>query len=275
MNKHLLVINAAEGLLQLLFARREIEGGPWLAQHFDQRPAASQGAELLTPRIRDGLETLRLQPRDIGYIASVRGPGSFTGLRLALATASGLGRAVGALRAGLDYLPLLALGAAQVAFAGDKAAQSPQSFWAVTHARRDLVHVQGFTATEVTDLTPLTAILVLPPQEALNLMLLTVAHACGPVAALCGSGLVRNRDLFAAGVGLFEKQGLTLRLLGSECEHPGSPALLQASAKAHFCLQDPEPLYVRPSDAEANIERIAESLGLDPADARARLEQLV
>jgi tRNA A37 threonylcarbamoyladenosine modification protein TsaB len=50
-------------------------------------------------------------PASLRGTAAVRGPGGFTGLRLAAATAAGLARATGTLTAGLEYLPLLAASA--------------------------------------------------------------------------------------------------------------------------------------------------------------------
>jgi phage terminase small subunit len=50
--------------------------------------------------------------------------------------------------------------------------------------------------------------------------------------------------------------------------------LLRAASLADFARSDVEPLYARPSDAEENIERIACTLGLDPAEARRQMAEL-
>lgn len=150
----LLVLNAAEGVIQYLIARVEAAPPapgtrPALHSPAGVRPAPaaeaqsalppmedargffspalggtlrllcahdwhapSQGAELLAPALAHAFERLSIRPGDIGRIACVRGPGSFTGLRLVLATAAGLARTTGALQGGIDYLTLLANGAA-------------------------------------------------------------------------------------------------------------------------------------------------------------------
>ncbi|MDR1359435.1 MAG: tRNA (adenosine(37)-N6)-threonylcarbamoyltransferase complex dimerization subunit type 1 TsaB, partial [Deltaproteobacteria bacterium] len=100
----LLIINAAEASLHFVLAR-------WtplslLCSQTWRLP--SQGAEILAPALGQALSALRLAPSDLSRIACVRGPGSFSGLRLALVTAAGLARSTSAAQAGLDYLPLIA-----------------------------------------------------------------------------------------------------------------------------------------------------------------------
>ena len=80
---HLLVLNAAEGLLQFIIAREEPEKPP-VPLCCEARHAPSQGAELLIPALQSCLRRLKLHPDVIRRIACVRGPGSFTGLRLVL-----------------------------------------------------------------------------------------------------------------------------------------------------------------------------------------------
>ena len=169
----LLALNAAEGLLQIVIARWEPDG-VWTRLCAQSWHAPSQGAELLAPALADAFARLHITPRDIGRTAAVRGPGSFTGLRLVLATASGLARATDALCAGLDYLPLLAINALHAAVPrqqkepfdasiGQKTylALPPQRLWVLTHARRNLIHAQEFEGER-----PLSGIYVCTPEEA-------------------------------------------------------------------------------------------------------------
>lgn len=234
---YLLILNAAEGLLQLLIARQDHEGPPTLltAQSWH---APSQGAELLAPALNDALSRLRLSPRDFGRIAAVRGPGSFTGLRLALATISGLARATGALCAGLDYLPLLAMNALYAAprrceHAGpdqDRQKIPPPTVWVLTYARRNLVHLQGFCQEAVSGRNsdpenknrvdapepsstglpfttppftgmphPVDDILVLSPEQAAcEVARHSQKQQGGSAPLLLGSGLTRNHNAFCA-----------------------------------------------------------------------------
>lgn len=269
--ERLLVINAAEGLVQVLCAKRHSAAAPWSLLCFDQTPAASQGAEILAPRIQAVLKGLGLAPAQLTHLAAVRGPGSFTGLRLALATVAGLSRATQAVQAGLDYMPLLAMGAALLPGADSAGA----SLWPVTHARRDLVHVQGFSPAAPAHKahkpasTPaaISDILVLSPAQALGMIALH-AQKAGQSAFVFGSGLSRNRAFFEENVG----HGVCL--LEEAYDTPNAQALLALCDEAAFGRADSLPLYVRPSDAEANIEHIAATLRLDPLAARQRLEQL-
>ncbi|MDR1686910.1 MAG: tRNA (adenosine(37)-N6)-threonylcarbamoyltransferase complex dimerization subunit type 1 TsaB [Desulfovibrio sp.] len=105
----LLVLNTAEGLLQVAIAAMSA-GVPHL-EAYSERRAESRGAELLAPLILEVSARAGIAPASLRGTAAVRGPGGFTGLRLAAATAAGLARAAGTLTAGLEYLPLLAAGA--------------------------------------------------------------------------------------------------------------------------------------------------------------------
>lgn len=270
---HILILNAAEGLLQFLLARREGAGdGTFLVREcFQSWHAPSQGAELLAPALQDALKRLKLAPGQVGGIASVCGPGSFTGLRLALATAAGLARATGALQAGLAYMPLLAENAADSL--GETLPEGSR-VWVLTHARRQLVHMQGFAVNDA--LSPLGDIAVCSPVEAVGMIAAgqTESGVGGSSArpVLLGSGLGRNREgieaaLVAAGIA-------DAILLPSRYEHPGEDALLRAAERAVFTERDVEALYVRPSDAEENLEGIARSLGLNPVIAKERLARL-
>lgn len=268
----ILVLNAAEGLLQFALARREPvpgAGGERLVSLCAQSwRAPSQGAELLAAALRDALARLGLEAPAIEGIACVRGPGSFTGLRLALATAAGLSRATGALQAGLDYMPLLAENALMFS---RFFAERPRRLWVLTHARRQLLHVQGFETCD--GLRPLGEILVLPPEEAARII---VAEQAGRKETgktlLLGSGLTRNRD--ALEKALAERHCRETVLLPPDFDHPAFPSLLRGAERAAFSKNDIAPLYVRPADAEENLESIAASLGLDPKAARKKLDSI-
>jgi hypothetical protein len=120
-------------------------------------------------------------------------------------------------------------------------------------------------------LRPVTDILVGSPQELAAIM---IAQAvAGKPFALAGSGLGRNRAAFAAAFAA--DPSLSPLLLPPAYDNPGADSLLRAAAAAHYAAEDIAPLYARPSDAEENLEHIAQSLGLDPAKARERLNALL
>ena len=247
-NTFLLVLNSAEGVLQIVLGRDD-PAGVALAWN-ESVPAASQGAELLAPALARGLAAMGAEPARIRRIACVTGPGSFTGLRLASATAAGLAAATGALSAGLPLLPVLAASAAPALEPSDT------TVGVLTHARRNLVHVQVFRLREGI-FSPLTSIKVLDPASALQCI-----AAVDSRAVVLGSGLSRNPQVqVEAG----------LRALGPEFEHPAPEVLLRAADTLVFGSEPVVPLYVRPSDAEENLPTLSANLGLDPAEAEAAL----
>jgi tRNA threonylcarbamoyladenosine biosynthesis protein TsaB len=65
----------------------------------------------LLPMIDDLLRLNRIDRRDLGLIAVGSGPGSFTGIRIGIATAKGLARATGCPLVGISTLDALAYGA--------------------------------------------------------------------------------------------------------------------------------------------------------------------
>ncbi len=308
----LLVLNSAEGALQLALARftparpcggsggldvPEEPSAPPLLLTAQTWHAPSQGAELLAPALSFALSRLNLAPKDLTHIACVRGPGSFTGLRLALATASGLARTTGARLAGMPYLRLLAATAAEAAGAfwgegevcdagegregsgkdgarafagayppgGRFAGSDFPLIWVATHARRNLVHLQGFSP-EGSGVAAVTELLVLSPGEGARHM-----AARGRPGLLLGSGHTRNREAWEAACA---EAGARVRGLSARFDVPSWDTMLAAAAALEYGNEDIAPLYARPCDAEENLESIARSLGLDPAAARNRLDEL-
>ncbi len=258
----LLLLNASEGILQLGVA----VGGQISA--WRELEAAGQGAERLIPALAEMLAEIGCTRGRIGRIACVRGPGSFTGIRLALTTAFGLARALagpagkGALLAGVDYLPLLADAAFRRMDAETPPLEKPGLLWTLTHARRGQVNLQGFWASGA----------AAAPPETLNLneaaaRMLNFQSGADKTSALLGSGLARNRDELARAM----PEAI---LLPENYNHPTPEALLALAGKALYGYAPVEPLYLRPCDAEENLPGIAAGLGLDPKEAAAALARL-
>ncbi len=89
-------------------------------------------SELVVAAIDLLLHGAGLEPRELTKILATRGPGSFTGIRVALATAQGLAQALGCPACGVPSLPVLAARSA----GGRRVA--------VQGARRGFVYLQVF-----------------------------------------------------------------------------------------------------------------------------------
>ena len=74
-------------------------------------PSAPAKAELLLPKIDELLRDADASPKDIGKIVVSAGPGSFTGIRIGIATALGLANSIGIKVIRLPLLPTLAFAA--------------------------------------------------------------------------------------------------------------------------------------------------------------------
>jgi len=189
----------------------------------------------------------------LAAVACVRGPGSFTGVRLGLAFATGLCLARQIPLAGLDYLPPLA-------------ASAPDGFdeiHVITHSRANKVYHQSFQPP----VRPLAAPTVLTPArdlatQAARAIIADRASTCR--VAVLGSGLTRNPQAFAD----LDKRATRLSI-----ENPTPQALLAATQTARYDGPPIDALYLRGSDAEENLAAIAKGRGLTEAEARMRMER--
>lgn len=241
----ILVLNGTEERLQIalggetLLASRELH-------------APGQVMRRLAPAVEDMLHQAGLAVRDLAGLACARGPGSFTGLRLVLATAMGLALAADLPLAGLDSLPLLAR---------DLAAVTPRPVRVLTHSRRGQVYVQSFQGADGSGApTALEPLAVMTLEEAAQAVL------AGPDCLALGSGLRRNLPFFAE-----KLPAAWLAHAAWDCPRPET--LLVAARQAAFARAPIAPLYLRASDAEDNLPQIAAARGLDLQEAEARLRR--
>ena len=246
----------------------------------------SQGAELLAPLLRDSCARIGAKVHDIHQIACVNGPGSFTGLRLALASASGLARSTGATQGGLAYLPLLADNAlailghcspclsTQATSAPAHAPERRAVVWVITHARQNLVHMQAFQ-TQTSRTSAIEAESSQPATPISDIAVVTVEEAAKAIACLCathttpplllGSGVTRNAPALSAALADYAVQPV---FTGPLFDTPSAETLFRAALQTSYGRDDIAPAYVRPCDAEDNLEYIAGLLHIDAADAR-------
>ena len=199
-----------------------------------------QSIRHLPTAIERALKVHSLSVKDLAGIACVRGPGSFTGLRISHAAMFGLARPFGTPMAGLPYLEILS----------DQATPLVDGeIWILTYARKTQVYVKGFAGGR-----PLRQVRPMPVSEARDLLVTRP----GPLRLL-GSGLRKNPDL----------GGLPGTMpLPPEFDVPMPDALLRAALNATYRPELPAPLYLLKSDAEDNLESIASSRGIAAEQAR-------
>jgi tRNA threonylcarbamoyl adenosine modification protein YeaZ len=245
----LLAVNGADERLQLALGESTDQCGVRLlaAQEWT---VPGEAVRFLAPGVRDMLAGLGRPASDIGRIACVRGPGSFTGLRMSLAFAEGLAATTGARLAGLDHLALLAREAALTLSGG--------AVLALSWSRRGQVYAQALAAGGA----PLCEALVLQIDDAPGFL-----QALPRPLFVLGGGLRRNlarfEELAAADSGL--------TLLPACFDAPRPAMLLELAAAAEYGAGPLSPAYLRASDAEDNLAAIAAGRGLSESEARAIL----
>ena len=264
-----LVLNAAEARVQFALARvcdgfggvgeRPVE---WLCSQ--QWSAPSRGTEILPAALEQAFRLLGLTPAAcLGRIACVRGPGSFTGIRLALTLGAALHRTTGAPLCGINYLQALAASAPK-----EHEERNGRFVRVLTHARRNLVHMQDFWQASSAGGWPEP--LADPQMVDLDHVLdgLPALLAKAPVR-LVGSGLTRNTDA------LLPLLPEGCRGVPGQTDHPAIRVLLQAALNAPEQQEDLDPLYLRPCDAVDNLAHLAKGRGQNPEEAEARLDALL
>jgi len=187
-------------------------------------------SEALVPMIEEVLSEAQLQAGDLDLIAVTVGPGAFTGLRIAIATALGLSLASGVTAAGISTMEALAYGA-RVENAG------PGPVITALDSRRDDIYLQGFSEDGLA-LGDVEAV----ASGALGLWASTAPFK-GP-AMLIGDAAERT-------IGPFADAGLTIHLdLGHAVPDAAHVAALAAQKTLKgLPLLELRPLYLRPPDA--------------------------
>lgn len=252
----LLILNGAETELQLMLAAREEDEEHFDILSFQALHIPGQTVAFMVPAIEGMLSLLGFTASDISRVACVKGPGSFTGLRLALAAGIAIAEVNKIPIAGLEYLPILS--------------QEPCSFidaplWVITHARRAQVYIQGFPPVDTngTEQLPITPPLPVTVEEASQIM----AEKTPGKIYLAGSGLLKNKSFFNE----FHQARPETVLLPELFNTPTQRALLKAASEAEYDSVPPEAMYLRGSDAEENLSIITAKRGISEEEARRTL----
>ncbi|HYM81772.1 MAG TPA: ribosomal protein S18-alanine N-acetyltransferase [Candidatus Limnocylindria bacterium] len=206
----------------------------------------------LTPLLATALDRAGVRAADLDWVAADLGPGSFTGVRVGLATVHGLAAAGSARVLGASSLAALALSTQE-----RRALIVPL----VPGGRRDLY--AGFFRADARGSIWLVAA---PQVGPLDSLLPRVAEARDVTRSqrICfvGPGAAREREAleaFAAGSTALERrhEGLSALDLAAAVESGRGPAAGLPSAREML-----RPLYVRPAQAEERVRRRA--LAQDP-----------
>jgi tRNA threonylcarbamoyl adenosine modification protein YeaZ len=199
---------------------------------YQDLPAEQGKADQLILAVERLLMACALGYRDLDVIAVNRGPGSFTGIRSAVALGRGLALAAA--------LPVIGLTSHQVLAArlgfdkADDLQARPRRLMIAEDARRGQVYVQSFDA----DLEPEGEIRVEAPEVAARELALGPWRLLGSGAALVLASLLEPADvIMVEGSGL-DARGVAIaaaaRLAAGDLPKPGFDLL---------------PLYLRPPDA--------------------------
>lgn len=236
----LALANAESELLVAVLDDEEVRSS---ARHDTSKKGGRGGSVAITaPAVAHVLASAGLAAADIRGVACVTGPGGFTGVRVAASFAEGFAAAHGLPLAALSHMQLVATHARSLL-------PEPTPFWVVTHARRELVHVQSFDANAA----PTDDVAVLHTADATEQLR---GHAA------CGSGLVRNCGLNAV-----------VQRLDTACDSPSPEALAALARCGNFCHEPLAMHYVRDCDAVEDVARFAALRGIDESEARAILQR--
>ena len=183
-------------------------------------------AEALMPMVEEVLSEAGLAPGDIDTIAATQGPGSFTGVRIAIAAARGLALTSGASLYGTDSLTVMARRAVR-----EGLALAPDGPFAVAvDARRGMLYFGAYRP----DGSRLDGPSLLSPEDAAACLPGGLALAVGSGGGLLAAAAAGNRALYAALPDL----------------QPGALALAQLAAESDERTPVLRPLYLRPPDAK-------------------------
>jgi tRNA threonylcarbamoyl adenosine modification protein YeaZ len=204
-----------DGAEQTLFARLE--------------PMARGHAEALMPMVAETMAEAALPFAELDLIAATTGPGSFTGVRIAIAAARGLALVTRAKLFGTDSLTVMAKAAAE---------HMSEPFAVAVDARRDMIYFGLYDETA----RQLEGPLLLSPDEAATRLIATLRRAVGSGAVLLADASARlGRPIEAT---LPELQ-------------PSAAALARIACASGETTPVLRPLYLRPADAKPQAEILA------------------
>ena len=194
--------------------------------------------ERLLPAIDGLLEGRGCEPRSLDLIVTGTGPGTFSGLRVGIATARALAQALKVPLLGASSLAALAAAAA-----GSAAAET-LAIMPVIDARRGQVFAQIYRKNE-DGVEPASDVFCKSPAE----LIARVAEDAPGTMAL-GNGVVAYYDLFSQGGFRLPEAGSRLHRVRAACHIPAGGARREYDSAAVLAVR---PAYVRKPDADKTV----------------------
>jgi tRNA threonylcarbamoyladenosine biosynthesis protein TsaB len=182
-------------------------------------------AETLMPMVMSVMEEAGAEFKDLDAVITTIGPGAFTGLRIGLATAKGLGLALELPVFGITSLQALAL-----SYVEHEAAPA-EHFSVVVETRRDDFYVQSFDPAAK------------PVDEAASLIWEEIAEQGAGI--LTGDAVERYVGLLQAAGSVCAANVTPLKLVkpDSVCT-----AFMDVEKQSTMFMKDPDPVYLRAPD---------------------------
>ena len=226
---NILALDTSMGACSAALLRSETAGKRLIAR----REMMERGhAEALIPMVDEIMQESGATFADLDRIAATVGPGSFTGVRIAIAAARGFALVTHASLWGTDSLTVMAAEAS----AADAGHGAP--FAVAVDARRDKLYVGTYSAGG----DQIEGPLLLSPDEA--------ARRLTPdLKAAVGSGASALAVAAAA-------RGLSIEASLSDLQ-PSAAALAELALLARESMANLRPLYLRPPDAKPQGPQLA------------------
>jgi tRNA threonylcarbamoyladenosine biosynthesis protein TsaB len=187
-------------------------------------------AEALMPMVAEVMAEAALPFAELDLIAATTGPGSFTGVRIAIAAARGLALVTNAKLFGSDSLTVMARMAAE--------GSGGAPFAVAVDARRDMIYFALYDGA----VQKLAGPLLIAPDEAATMLPANLQMAVGSGAALLAEAASRRGVSVAA----------TLPEL-----QPSAAALAGIAYLSGETTPTLRPLYLRPPDAKPQADMVA------------------
>lgn len=200
-------------------------------------------SQTLLPMLDEMVKTLEIDLNDIDYLACANGPGSFTGLRIGVATIKGLGLSIGKEIVDVSTLEALALN-----WPGAEGIVVP-----IMDARRSQVYAAGYSF-EGNSAKPVT---VIEPVNCELFVLLEKLNAMGKKVFFTGDGVPVYKDMIAQSL----KVDYALPNAANAYQNAANVAVLAeifANEGLAKKAADISPVYLRKPQAEREREAMQE-----------------